>query len=69
MKLQFKHKEYQAEIDYGTEAFRNAPLMLDEAQLLENIQKIQRRRNLPQSKSLVVSPPRQGDPVVLPRGQ
>jgi type III restriction enzyme len=87
MKLQFKHKEYQAdaveavvdcfagqpkvegvnyrldpgklaasksqaEIDYGTEAFRNAPLMLDEAQLLENIQKIQRRRNLPQSKSL-----------------
>lgn len=45
----------QAEIDYGTEAFRNAPLMLDEAQLLENIQKLQRRRNLPQSKSLVAT--------------
>lgn len=90
MKLQFKHKEYQAEaveavvdcfagqpkvegvnyrldpgklaasrsqaeLDYGTEAFRNAPLKLDEAQLLENIQKLQRRRNLPQSKALVAT--------------
>lgn len=90
MKIQFKHKEYQAhavddvvdcfagqpkvegltyrldpgklgvaktqtELDYGTEAFRNAPIALDKAQLLENIQKIQRRRNLPQSKSLVAT--------------
>ena len=42
----------QAELDYGTEAFRNAPIALDKAQLLENIQKVQRRRNLPQSSSL-----------------
>ncbi|BCX49860.1 restriction endonuclease [Haloferula helveola] len=87
MKLQFKHKEYQAaavdavvdcfagqpkvegvgyrldpgkmaakqtqsEMDYGTEAFRNAPIMLDDGQLLENIQKVQRGQNLPQSSSL-----------------
>jgi type III restriction enzyme len=87
MKIQFKHKEYQAdavddvvdcfagqpkvegityrldpgklgaaktqaELDYGTEAYRNAPLALNNEQLLENIQKIQRRRNLPQSTSL-----------------
>ncbi len=45
----------QAELDYGTEAFRNAPLALDEAQLLVNIQKIQRRRNLPQSKALIAT--------------
>jgi type III restriction enzyme len=45
----------QAELDYGTEAFRNAPIALDKAQLLENIQKVQRRRNLPQSKSLVAT--------------
>lgn len=90
MKIQFKHKEYQAhavddvvdcfagqpkvegltyrldpgklpasanqgELDYGTEAFRNAPIALDKAQLLENIQRVQRRRNLPQSKSLVAT--------------
>ena len=45
----------QSELDYGTEAFRNAGLLLDEAQLLENIQKVQRRRNLPQSKALVAT--------------
>ena len=45
----------QSELDYGTEAFRNAALLLDEAQLLENIQKVQRRRNLPQSKALVAT--------------
>ena len=45
----------QGEMDYGTEAYRNAPIALDKAQLLENIQKVQRRRNLPQSKSLVAT--------------
>jgi len=45
----------QGEMDYGTEAFRNAPIALDKAQLLENIQKVQRRRNLPQSKALVAT--------------
>jgi type III restriction enzyme len=90
MKLQFKHKEYQAaavdavvgcfagqpkvegvsyrldpgkqaakqtqaEMDYGTEAFRNAPIMLDDGQLLENIQKVQRGQNLPQSNKLVAT--------------
>ncbi len=87
MKIQFKHKDYQAaavdavvdcfagqpkvegvgyrldpgkqaakqaqsEMDYGTEAFRNAPIMLDDGQLLENIQKVQRSQNLPQATSL-----------------
>ena len=87
MKLQFKHKDYQAaavdavvdcfagqpkvegvgyrldpgkqsarqtqaEMDYGTEAFRNAPIMLDDRQLLANVQKVQRSQNLPQSTSL-----------------
>ena len=90
MKLQFKHKAYQAdaveavvdcfagqpkteginyrlgpgrqstkagqsEMDYGTEAFRNAPLALNDGQLLENIQRVQRHRNLPQSKALVAT--------------
>ncbi|MBB5353822.1 type III restriction enzyme [Haloferula luteola] len=90
MKLQFKHKDYQAaavdavvdcfagqpkvegidyrldpgkltkgqkqsEMDYGTEAFRNAPIMLDGGQLLENIQKVQRSQNLPQSSKLVAT--------------
>lgn len=90
MKLQFKHKDYQAaavdatvdcfagqpkvegvgyrldpgkqapeehqkEFDYGTEAFRNAPIMLDRGQLLENIQKVQRSQNLPQSAKLVTT--------------
>jgi hypothetical protein len=45
----------QSELDYGTEAFRNAPIALDKAQLLENIQKVRRRRNLPQSKALVAT--------------
>jgi type III restriction enzyme len=44
----------QAPIDYGTEAFRNAPL-IEEASLLENIRSVQRRRNLPQSKRLVAT--------------
>jgi type III restriction enzyme len=48
-------KRSQAELDYGTAAFRNAPLMLDEAQLLENIQKTQRHKNLPQSKALIAT--------------
>lgn len=45
----------QVQMDYGVEAFRNAPIALDKAQLLENIQKVQRRRNLPQSKALVAT--------------
>lgn len=45
----------QGEMDYGTEAYRNAPIALDKTQLLENVQKVQRRRNLPQSKSLVTT--------------
>jgi type III restriction enzyme len=45
----------QSELDYGTEAFRNAAIALDKTQLLENIQKVQRRRNLPQSKALVTT--------------
>lgn len=45
----------QSEMDYGTEAFRNAPIMLDEGQLLENIQKVQRRQNLQQSTKLVAT--------------
>lgn len=91
MKIQFKHKPYQAEaveavvecfagqpkmegiayrldpgklydtparqdeMDFGSEAFRNAKIELSEAQILENIQKIQRRRNLPQSTALVTT--------------
>jgi len=45
----------QSELDYGTEAFRNAPIELNNTQLLENIQRVQRRRNLPQSKELVAT--------------
>lgn len=45
-------KQSQAEMDYGTEAFRNAPIMLDDGQLLANVQKVQRGQNLPQSTSL-----------------
>lgn len=91
MKIQFKHKPYQAEaveavadcfagqpkvegiayrldpgrlydtparqdeMDFGTEAFRNAKIELSEEQILENLQKVQRRRNLPQSKSLAAT--------------
>jgi type III restriction enzyme len=42
----------QVELDYGMEAFRNAAIVLSSDQLLENIQKVQRRRNLPQSSTL-----------------
>ena len=45
----------QVELDYNVNAFRNAPIALDKSQLLENIQKVQRRRNLPQSKSLIAT--------------
>lgn len=92
MKLQFKHKQYQAnavdavvdcfagqpkvegaalaykldpgrlsqsqqqaEMDYDVNAFRNAKIALSEADLLENIQKVQRSQNLPQSTKLVVT--------------
>ena len=45
----------QAEMDYGTEAFRNGVIMLDGGQLLGNIQKVQRSQNLPQSTKLVTT--------------
>jgi type III restriction enzyme len=45
----------QSELDYGTEAFRNAPIELTKTQLLENIHRVQRRRNLPQSKELIAT--------------
>ncbi len=45
----------QSELDYGTEAFRNASIELTKTQLLENIHRVQRRRNLPQSKELVAT--------------
>ena len=48
-------KAGQREMDYGAEAFRNAPLALNETQLLENLQRVQRHRNLPQSKGLVAT--------------
>jgi len=45
----------QAEMDYGTEAFRNAPLALTPESVLANIQRVQRGQNLPQSGKLVVT--------------
>jgi len=45
----------QLEIDYGTEAFRNASLALTRESLLKNVQQVQRQQNLPQSKELVVT--------------
>lgn len=42
--------QYRPEAEY--EGFRNADLALPEAQVLENIQKVQRRQNLPVSPSL-----------------
>ena len=48
-------RKAQSEMDYGSEAFRNAPIALDKAQLLENVQKVQRRRNLSQSKELIAT--------------
>jgi len=45
----------QAEMDYGTEAFRNAPLALTPESVLANIQRVQRGQNLPQSSKLVVT--------------
>ncbi len=45
----------QAEMDYGTEAFRNAPLALDNEALLKNIQQVQRHQNLHQSTKLVTT--------------
>lgn len=45
----------QAEMDYGTEAFRNAPLALSPEDLLANIQQVQRQQNLPQSTELIAT--------------
>ena len=45
-----KNQQIRPEAEY--EGFKNAGLALTEAQILENIQKIQRRENLPPSQSL-----------------
>ncbi len=45
----------QSEMDYGTEAFRNAPLALTAEAVLDNIQRVQRQQNLPQSAKLVAT--------------
>ncbi len=45
-----KNQQIRPEAEY--EGFKNADLALTEAQILENIQKIQRRENLPPSQSL-----------------
>lgn len=45
----------QSELDYGTAAFRNAPIVLTPASMLANIQRVQRGQNLPQSTKLVVT--------------
>ena len=45
----------QAEMDYGTEAFRNASLGLTPESVLANIQRVQRGQNLPQSTKLVAT--------------
>jgi type III restriction enzyme len=46
----------QAQMDYdgdaGESAFKNAPIQLDEAALLHNIQQVQSRQNLPVNQSL-----------------
>ncbi|MGD7653871.1 MAG: type III restriction-modification system endonuclease [Verrucomicrobiales bacterium] len=45
----------QAEMDYGTEAFRNAPIALTSESILANIQRVQRQQNLPQSTKLITT--------------
>jgi len=45
----------QSELDFGTEAFRNAVIDLDEIALLDNIKTVQRRQNLTQSTQLVAT--------------
>ncbi|MBX5298107.1 DEAD/DEAH box helicase family protein [Rhizobium sp. NLR12b] len=45
-----KGQQIRPETDY--EGFKNADLALSDAQILENIQKVQRRQNLPVSQSL-----------------
>ena len=45
-----KGQHYRPEAEY--EGFKNADLTLSEAEILENIQKVQRRQNLPVSPSL-----------------
>ena len=43
------------EMDFGTEAFRNAPIALSRDDLLKNVQQVQRSQNLPQSSKLVTT--------------
>jgi type III restriction enzyme len=45
----------QTEMDYGTEAFRNAPIALTNESILANIQRVQRQQNLPQSTKLATT--------------
>lgn len=42
----------QTEMDYGTEAFGNAPIELTSESILANIQRVQRQQNLPQSSAI-----------------
>ncbi len=48
-------KQTISEMDFGTEAFRNAPLALTPESILANVQRVQRSQNLPQSTKLVVT--------------
>ncbi|MFC7336009.1 type III restriction-modification system endonuclease [Haloferula chungangensis] len=45
----------RSEMDYGTEAFRNAPIALTSESILANIQRVQRQQNLPQSTKLITT--------------
>jgi type III restriction enzyme len=48
-------KKEISEMDFGTEAFRNAPIALTPESILSNIQRVQRQQNLPQSTKLVTT--------------
>ncbi|MGF1452493.1 MAG: type III restriction-modification system endonuclease [Opitutales bacterium] len=48
-------KNNQREMDYAEAGFRNADIQLPPVKVLENIQKVQRSQNLPQSTNLEVS--------------
>jgi type III restriction enzyme len=48
-------KKEISEMDFGTEAFRNAPIALIPESILSNIQRVQRQQNLPQSTKLVTT--------------
>jgi type III restriction enzyme len=48
-------KKEISEMDFGTEAFRNAAIELPPESILANIQRVQRQQNLPQSTKLVAT--------------